>query len=183
MKNLLITSFLLSVLIAQAQTELIPYEVTDEISMKVPFSLKQEAATLQRTTSTTLANFVSDGRQSDLSINKSQLRWREADEELLSQFYKANILNIYDQVVMITEEIKEIKGRKFIVFEFSGQIMDEPNSFKEAKRRSDYTYIQYTIVEDGILIFRFTSSDRMKNSWQEAIRESMDSVNIKEGRK
>jgi len=151
--------------------------------MKVPLELKQEPPTLQRTTSTTLASFVSQDRRSDLSVNKSQLRWSEADEELLSQFYKANILNIYDQVDMIQEEIKAINGRKFIVFEFAGQVVDAPNAFKEAKRRSDYTYIQYAIVENGILIFRFTSSARMKNYWQSAIQEAMDSVEIIEGEK
>lgn len=166
-----------------AQVTLMPRELTDNLSMKVPLELSQEPPTLQRTTSTTLASFISRDRRSDLSINKSQLRWSEADEELLSQFYKANILNIYDQVDMMREGVKEINGRKFIVFEFTGQVVDEPNAFKTAKRRSDYTYIQYAIVEDGILIFRFTSSARTKNYWQSAIQEAMDSVAFKEGKR
>ena len=183
MKPLLFSILFFVGLLSFAQPMLTPREVTDEISMKVPLELNQEPPTLQRSTSTTLAMFISRDRRSDLSVNKSQLRWSEADEELLSQFYKANILNIYDQVDMIQEEIKEINGQKFIVFEFSGQVVDEPNAFKEAKRRSDYTYIQYAIVEDGILVFRFTTSGRLKNYWQEAIRKSMDSVEMKEGKK
>ncbi|MCP4457434.1 MAG: hypothetical protein GY816_05315 [Cytophagales bacterium] len=169
--------------LSQAQVALIPRELTDDISMKIPLELKQEPSILQRTTSTTLDLFMSQDRRSDLSVNKSQLRWIEADEELLSQFYKANILNIYDQVDMIQEEIKEVNGKKFIVFEFVGQVIDEPNAFKEAKRRSDYTYIQYLVVDDGILIFRFTTSSRLKNYWQEAIQKAMESVVIEESKK
>ena len=180
MKSLLFSALFFSLLFSQAQPVLIPREVTDDISMKVPLKLRQEPPTLQRSQSANLANFVSDDLRSDLSVNRSKLRWIQADEVLLSQFYKANILNIYDQVVMIQEEIRAINGRKFIIFEFSGQIVDEPNAFKAAKRRSDYTYIQYAIVSDGILIFRFTSSAQMTNHWKEAIREAMNSVEIEE---
>ena len=183
MKSLLFSILFFRLLVSISQPLLILRELADNITMNVPLELKQEPPTLQRTTSSMLAIFVSQDRRSDLSVNKSQLRWSEADEELLSQFYKANILNIYDQVDMIQEEIREINGRTFIVFEFSGQILDEPNAFIEAKRRSDYTYIQYLIVEDGILIFRFTSSNRQKNYWQSAIREAMDSVMIKDKKK
>lgn len=183
MKSLLFSTLFFSLLLSQAQPVLIPREVTDEISMKVPLKLKEEPPTLQRSQSTTLANFISDDRRSDLSVNRSELRWSQADEELLSQFYRANILNIYDRVDMIQEEIRAINGRKFIVFEFSGQIVDEPNAFKEAKRRSDYTYIQYAIVEDGILIFRFTSLAQLTNYWQESIRKAMDSVEIEEAKR
>jgi len=183
MKPILFSILVLIQLSSYAQLMLVPMKLTDEISMKIPSKLRQEPPTLQRTTSTTLAMFVSRDRRSDFTLNKSQLRWAEADEELLSQFYKANILNIYDQVDMITEEIKEINGRKFIIFEFSGTVIDEPNAFITAKKRSDYTYIQYSIVEDGILIFRFTSSVVMKNHWQEAINEAMNSVRVQEGKK
>ena len=183
MKSLFFSTLFFSLLFSQAQPVLIEREVTDEILMKIPLKLKQEPPTMQRSQSTTLANFVSDDRQSDLSVNRSELRWSQADEELLSQFYKANILNIYDQVEMIQEEIIAINGRKFIIFEFSGQVVDEPNAFKAAKRRSDYTYIQYAIVSDGILIFRFTSSSQMTNYWKESIREAMNSVEIKEAKR
>ena len=176
MKSLLFSILFFGLLVCRAQPVLIPRDVTNEISMKVPLQLKQEPPTFQRFQSTTLANFISADRRSDLSVNKSALRWSQADEELLSQFYKANILNIYDQVEMIQEEIRTINGRKFIIFEFSGQVVDEPNAFKEAKRRSDYTYIQYTIVSDGILVFRFTSTAQMTDYWQDSIRASMNSV-------
>lgn len=179
MKFLLFSILFFVGLLSSAQLALVPRKITDEFSMKVPLDLRQEPPTFQRTTSITLATFMSQDRKSDLSVSKSQLRWSEADGELLGQFYKANILNLYDHVNMIQEGIKEINGREFIVFEFSGQIVDEPNVFQKAKQRSDYTYIQYAIVEDGIVIFRFTTGSRLKNYWQEAIRKSMNSVEMK----
>lgn len=183
MKRFLFSISFFGLFISQGQPLLIQRKLTDDLLMHVPLELKQKPLTRQRTTSATLAIFMSQDRQSNLAINKSQLRWDEAEEELLSQFYKANILNMYDQVDMIQEGVKQINGRKFIVFEFSGQVVDEANPFKEIRKRLDYTYIQYTIVEDGILIFRFASSARLKNYWQATIGKAMDSVEIKEDKK
>jgi hypothetical protein len=160
----------------QAQPVLVDQLIVESFLLKVPQELKSQPPTMQRTTSPALAIFVSSDQQTDLSVNKSQLRWAAADASLLSQFYKANILNLYDQVDMINEGIREQDGKEFIYFEFLGQIIDEDNAFIAAKKRFDYTYIQYAIEADGVLIFRFTAPGFRKDYWQESVREIMESI-------
>jgi hypothetical protein len=167
----------------QAQPVVVDTEISETILMKVPQELKSYPPTIQRTTSPALAVFESNDHQTDLSVNKSQLRWAAADASLLSQFYKANILNLYDQVEMISEGIREQDGREFIYFEFTGQMIDEDNAFMAAKKRFDYTYIQYVIEADGVLIFRFTSPGFRKAYWQESVKEIMETVAFRNGKR
>jgi hypothetical protein len=164
----------------QGQPVLERTEVADQILIQVPVELKEQPPTIQRGTSPALAIYVSDDQQTDLTINKSSLRWSAADAVLLSQFYKANILNLYDQVDMIQEGIREMDGLQVIFFEYSGKILEEPNAFMEVKKRFDYTYIQYAIQEDGVLIFRLSTPGMLQRYWQNAAREIMENVQIKE---
>lgn len=183
MKKYLTLLFLLSAAISFAQPQLITQEINDEISMLVPVELNRANPTMQRSTSPTLAMFITSDGKTDLAVNYAQLRWGEADPNLLSQFYKANILNLYDQVNMVDEGIREINGRAYIYFEFSGNIIDEPNAFSAEKKSSDYTYIMYTIQDNGILIFRFTSPARRMNYWRRPMAEVMKSIAFSQGKK
>jgi hypothetical protein len=169
--------------LANAQSSppvLTPQVIADRIILNVPAELKEQPPTMQRGTSPALGIFVSTDQLTDLTVNKSSLRWSAADAVLLSQFYKANILNLYDQVDMIQEGIREVDGRQVIYFEYTGQIVDEPNAFVEAKKRFDYTYIQYVIEDDGVLIFRLSAPGIRQRYWQNAAREIMENVQIKE---
>lgn len=182
MKNLVFL-FLVVCSRLHAQPVLSDTQISETVLMKVPQELKSQPPTIQRTTSPALAVYVSTDQQTDLSVNKSQLRWAAADASLLSQFYKANILNLYDQVEMISEGIRNQGDKEFIYFEFSGQIIEEDNAFMAAKKRFDYTYIQYVIENDGVLIFRFTSPGARKSYWQAAVHEIMESVSLKPEKK
>lgn len=155
-------------------------EISDDIEMLVPSELTRSPISLQRTTSPALALFNSRDGQVDLGVNIAQLRWGASDLELLSQFYKANILNLYDEVHMHEEGLKDINGRPFIVFEFSGQLVDQANAFSERRVQTDYTYIMYHVRSDGVLIFRFTSPERQRRYWQKSVRELMESVSFSE---
>lgn len=167
----------------QAQPVLVDQLITETILLKVPQELTLQQPTMQRNTSPALAIFESSDHQTDLSVNKSQLSWAASDAALLSQFYKANILNLYDQVEMFSEGIREQDGKEFIYFEFAGQIIEEDNAFMAAKKRFDYTYIQYLIQDDGVLIFRFTSPGFKKAYWQESVGEIMGSIAFKPSKK
>lgn len=183
MKAVLSTLLFISCILAWSQPRLQKAEIAEGISMLVPEELRRTPPTMQRSTSPALAIFNSRDGQTDLGVNQAQLRWGASDVNLLSQFYKANILNLYDNVTMHDEGIKEIGGRQFITFEFTGTIVDEENAFSSSRKKSDYTYIMYTINESGVLIFRFTSPARRRSYWQKSVREIMSSVEFKEGRK
>lgn len=169
--------------ISYAQPKLTTQQITDEISMLVPDELTRTPQAIQRTTSPALAVFNSRDGQVDLGINMAQLRWSANDIDLLSQFYKANILNLYDEVQMHQEGIQEINGRKYIVFEFSGILVDQPTAFSERKQQNDYTYIMYQVNADGVLIFRFTCPQNMMRYWKAPVQEIMQSVAFKESKK
>jgi hypothetical protein len=159
-----------------AQHFLVMKEITKEISMGVPFELKPEPASRLRTTSETLALFMTGDFKTDLSVTKFKQQWSHSDEELLYQFYKANILNLHDHVQMHEEGFREVNGKRFLVFEFTGTIVDKSNTFKEAKKVSAYNYVMYAIEGDGILAFRFTCPADRQSYWQKIVRESMASV-------
>ena len=183
MKNFLLVLFLFSAGVTVGQPQLQEQKIADNISMLVPNELRLSSPTIQRTTSPALAIYLSSDGQTELTLNISQLRWTEADMELLSQFYKANILNLYDQVDLVQEGIESINDRDFIVFEFSGAIVDEANAFSGSSQRSDYTYILYTIVPEGVLIFRFTCPIGRMNYWKNAVSEMMKSITFSSGRR
>lgn len=183
MKNYLTFLFGMMALGLFGQAQLEMQRIDEQISMLVPSSLKRVAPTMQRTTSPALATFITTDGRVDLGVNYAQLRWGEADSKLLSQFYKANILNLYDQVNMLSEGIQEINGREYIYFEFAGEIVDEPNAFSTARKQSDYTYIMYSIENDGVLIFRFTSPIQQMNQWRKPVAEVMQSITFSKKRK
>lgn len=178
MKKLVLLFFVVSIRL-NAQPVLVDQLIDETILFKVPQEMKAQPPTIQRTTSPALAIYTTPDQQTDLTINKSQLRWGMADASLLSQFYKANILNLYDQVEMISEGIREQDGNEYIYFEYVGQIVDEPNAFAAVKKTNDYTYIQYLIQEDGILIFRFTCPNFRRNYWQNSVHEIMENIEFK----
>ena len=180
-----IFTLLLSLLSLQSigQIRLVEEEIVEGISMLVPIELSRTPQSNQRATSLSLAVFNSQDGRTDLGINKAQLKWSNTDIELLSRFYKANILNLYDHVTMHDEGIKEINGNKFIIFELSGTFVDEGNAFSGSKQNSDYTYLMYSVRKDGILIFRLTCPLNRRRYWQKTTREIMNSVTITEGKK
>lgn len=183
MKGILST-FLLALWIASwSQPVLEEVGINEEISMLVPNELQRTPPVLQRSTSLALATFNSRDGDIDLGINQAQLRWGASDLSLLSQFYKANILNLYDNVSMHDEGIKEIDGKQFIVFEFTGTFVDEANAFSATKQKSDYTYIMYTVNDSGVLVFRFTAPARTRSYWQRTVREIMGSISFNQKRK
>ncbi len=180
MRNFLLLYLAILVVGGYAQSPLSSKQLTDRITMKVPGELRNVAPTMQRNTSPTLAMFVSRDGETELALNKSQLRWSSSDIQLLQQFYKANILNLYDQVNMIDEGIREISGRQFIYFEYTAEIHSRPNAFKRQTRQSSYNFIQYTVDNDGVLIFRFNCKINRQPYWQDVIRKSMKSIEFVE---
>lgn len=183
MKPFFYLFFLVTCLAGIGQPRLVKHEITEAISLLVPENLQRTPPVLQRSTSETLANFNSRDGQADLGINQAQLKWASDDLDLLNQFYKANILNLYDEVKMHEEGIKTIDGKKFLVFEFSGTLLDEGNAFAAPTSKSDYTYIMYHVNASGVLIFRFTSPMKQRSTWQKSVKEMMESVTIKTPKK
>ncbi|MEQ9423441.1 MAG: hypothetical protein RJQ09_03405 [Cyclobacteriaceae bacterium] len=155
----------------------------DEISLKVPesfFSVPEEEMRYRNINfRRPIALYTDANGDFDLTINQNPSRWRETDIEILKDFYKSNILSLYDDVVFTKEEVAEIRGRKYAVFEFISTTAGDESSFRNKGSVRKYTYIQYTVYNGTTLIFNFTSSARAKNQWSSVVPEIMESVALK----
>ena len=168
-------------LLSKAQIPLERKKVTDEISMKVPsnFISMTEGERNQRYISyrTPVAMYTNIERTVDLGINITGSTWETGDLKILKDFYKSNILSLYTEVDFIQEEIRNIGQKEYIVFEFQSRVYEE-NSFKN-QVISKYTYIQYTLHQDKILLFHFTAPKQLRSKWQTSVAEMMESIRIK----
>ncbi len=166
-----------------AQVALERLKITKEISMKVPvdFINMTQAERVNKYVSSRapIAMFTSSDRNVDLGINENSSAWPGDDLTILQSFFKANIANLFTEVKFIQEEIREIGDRKFIVFEFVSKITDEQTTFGGNTSISKYTYIQYTLRNEKVLLFNFTCPGRQRATWQEAAKEMMESIRIK----
>lgn len=168
---------------ATAQISVTRQKVTKDISMEVPESFipmsQSELIGKYVSSRTPIAMYTSEDRNIDLGINETSSAWAGDDLPILQAFYKANIANLFTEVEFLQEEIREIGGRPFIVFEFISKITDEGSTFGGNSSISKYTYIQYTLRNNKVLLFNFTCPLRARPQWQETAQRMMESVRIK----
>lgn len=182
--QLFLTLFLsLMCFLPQAQPKLERVKVNKSISLKAPTSFiplsEGELAGRFVTARTPIAMYTSDDLTMELGVNATSNRWPEGDLEIIQSFYKASIANLFTEVKFIQEDIREIDGRKFIAFEFVSKVSDDGNTFGGVGTISKYTFIQYTIVDERVLLFNFTCPSRKRQEWQPVAREIMASIKIK----
>ena len=126
-----------------------------------------------------LAGYTTIDRRVDLVINVNATPWMDQDIQLLQEFYRNNILNLFDDVDFIQEGIKQINGREYAVFEFISTVKGDPNSFKNRAAVVDYTYVQYTIKDQKAYVFTFHCGAHMKDRWQNTATAIMSSPQFK----
>lgn len=123
-----------------------------------------------------LAGFTSEDRSTDLVVNKSKTPWSNQDMDLLKDFYENNIRNLFDEVVFQTNQLQEINGRDYAVFEFTSTVKGDPNSLRNKAPVHDYRYVLYTVEDFEVYIFTFYCPARLKNYWQATAREIMSNI-------
>jgi hypothetical protein len=125
-----------------------------------------------------VAAYTDYSKEIDLGINIAYSRWNQEDLEIMKSFYKSNIMGLYNEVQFITENIQEINGRDFVVFEFVGSVIDtEGTSFVEGAINK-FIRIQYTIVQGKTVLFNFSCPERVKEKWIPVVSQIMESVKI-----
>lgn len=127
-----------------------------------------------------IAMYTTQDRLTDFGINSNSSPWQGDDLELLRSFYRSNIGNLFTEVNFLQEGIREINGRKFIVFEFVGKVMDESDVLGQTSLVSKYIYIQYTFFQDRILLFNFSTPSRAQSQWQATVKQMMESIQIRD---
>lgn len=184
MSKLLI--FLLFIpLIAPGQEKLVKTKVSEEITVSLPknFYPMSENDMAQRYPSVRkpIGAYTNDARMVDFSVNISATQWRERDVEIAKEFFKASLVNLYDRINFLQEDIKTINKKRFIVFEFESRIEGDQLSLDKKDPIRKYTYIQYLIMNGKTLVFSFNSPVQLKDQWQPIVPDIMNSVKVKSG--
>ena len=166
----------------EAQGKLLKTKVNDDITMLLPqeFTSMSDGERIDKFVSsrTPLAIYTSQDRTVDFAINTNIMPWVDGDEEKLRSFYKGTYETLFDEVKYFQDTVKEINGKKFIVFEFESSLADE-NAFSGTKKESYYSYIQYTSYKNQVLLFNFGCKPRQMREWQPVAGEMMESVRVK----
>jgi hypothetical protein len=163
--------------------KLVKTKVNDSIVLLIPEDFRpmtnDEIADRYFTTKRPMALFTGPNSLVDLGVNQSVTQWQEKDLEIMKSFQKSNIYNLYDNIEMISEGIREINGRNNAYFEFVSSVKEEENVFVKKGAINKYTYIQYTIVNGHSLVFNFTCPATIKAKWQPTVNEIMNSIAVK----
>ena len=157
-------------------------KVSDSITMLLPQDFipmsQQEINTKYVSAKPPVAAYTDYSREVDFGVNIAYSQWNPDDLEIMKSFYKSNIMGFYSEVQFITEDIIEINGRNFVVFEFLGNVIDEEGTTLNQGSISKFVRIQYAIVQGKTVLFNFSCSGRLKDHWAPLSKEMMESVKI-----
>lgn len=165
------------------QGKLSKVKVGENITMKIPedFFPMSEDDIQQRISShrKSLALYTDYQRVIELGVNRSFTKWEQEDLELLKDFYKSSLLEIYDEVEFYKEGVYQINKQTFVVFEFRSLIKGDSTTPGMYNSISKYTYLMYTIYEGDTYVFNFICPFRLKDDWSRTADEIMTSVSFK----
>ena len=164
------------------QMKYVKTKVNDAISLLLPseFSLMSQADlnTKYASLKAPIAAYTDFSRSVDLGVNVAFSRWNAEDLEIMKSFYKSNIMGLYNEVQFIKEEIENINGKDFAVFEFVSSVYNEEGTNLNKSTISKYVRIQYTIVKGKTVLFNFSCPARQKDKWAPIAKEILESVKI-----
>lgn len=125
-----------------------------------------------------IAAYTNDQRLVDFNINLSASQWRPSDIELAKSFIKASIHNMFDEVKVLQEDIREINGHNYIVFELETKIEGDSKSFSNTQAVRKYSYLQYLLINGKMIVFSFHSPIKLKDRWESVAPEVMNSIKV-----
>jgi hypothetical protein len=122
MKNLLIACCSIFLLSA-AEPKLITQKMVDGISAGMPKDFvpmsDDDIANKYPSTKKPVAMFTNLDRTVDFGLNISKSRWGGADLNLLKDIFHATIVQSYDSVTFMKEDVITINGRPYVRYEFN----------------------------------------------------------------
>jgi hypothetical protein len=122
--------------------------------------------------------WTNDQRLVDISIKVSATQWQYSDTPMAKDFFKASVINLYDKVEFMKEQVEEINGKNFIVLEFDSRIEGE-ESLENRQAIRMYNYVMYLIQGGQTYVFSFQAPTRYKENWQQTADTFMHSVKVK----
>ena len=127
-----------------------------------------------------LAAYTDPNQQVAFGLNVSNTRWQPGDLPMLKDFYRASLLELYDEVKFLTETVQEVNGQPFAIFEFVSVVRPDEDeiSFANQKPIRRYTYVQYTVYQQKTWVFDFSVPAQDQATWQPVTRHLMESVGM-----
>jgi hypothetical protein len=179
----ILLGLLFSFHVGMGQHKFVKTKVSEDVRMMLPETLfpmtDEEIASKYLSSRKPMATFASMDKAADFALNSSTASWAGNDMEMMKKFYKSTIANLHTDVQFITEEVRNINNRDFLVFEFIARVSDEGNTVRGPQHLEKYNYIQYTVVNGRALIFNFSCPAKQKDKWRESAETMMNSVKIK----
>ena len=176
---ILIVAFFIKTGFAQ---QLIDTKIKDRINLKLPTEFvlipENELNTNFSSSQKPLAAYTNADGKVKFSISISNNQFSGSDLNVLKDMYKSTINSLFDKTDFLQEKIISIKKRNYIVFEFASEVKpDKGSNYKNSLRT--YSYIQYVLVKENLLVFNFTCPETYKEEWQPIVKEMMSSIRIK----
>ena len=169
-------------MILRAQESYIRQKISPDISMKIAdyFQIMPPQKLLDRYASSRIpiAMFTTLDGRADLGINQTATQWGPNDIDMLLDFYRASIANLYSQIDFIQCKITRVNDRQFIVFEFLGEVVDQ-SLLGGVSSIKKYNYIQYALYKGKVLLFNFNCAAKDHQKWQSVASEMMSSIRLK----
>ena len=125
-----------------------------------------------------VAAYTNEERMVDFSINQSATQWKDTDIEMAKGFIKASISHMFDKVKVHQEDIREINGHKFIIFELETRIDGDRMALETTPPAVKYSYLQYLIKNGKMYVFSFHAPLRYIDQWQPIASEVMNSIKV-----
>jgi hypothetical protein len=177
---------LMLTLSASAQkAKLVKTKVHDAITVSVPANFvpvgEQEMASKYVSSRKPIALYTDPSKQTDFSVNLSTTQWQHFDLPLVKDFYKASLATLYSDMQWIKEEIQEIRGVNFAVFEYVGTVADEEqeNTLRKSKPMQVYTHLAYGLVNGKVVVFTFTAPGNQQQQWAPVAEAMIESIRLK----
>jgi hypothetical protein len=163
--------------------DLVKTQVTENIQLGIPKAFQPMTEVLMEerylTARKPIAAYTNDRQTVDFTVSTSNTRWQPSDLPILKDFYKASLLELYDEVSFSREEVQEINGKNFVIFEFSSIVRPEENALNPQQPIRKYTRIQYTVYNGKTLVFNFSCPQSQQQQWENTAGEMMQSIQIK----
>lgn len=163
--------------------DLVKKQITEHIALSIPkaFEAMTEEMMNERylTARKPIAAYTNDKRTVDFTVSTSNTRWQASDLPILKDFFKASLMELYDEVSFVKEEVQEIHGKNFVVFEFSSVVRPEENALNPQQSIRKYTRIQYTVYDGKTLVFNFSCPQSQQPQWESTAEVMMQSILIK----
>jgi hypothetical protein len=189
MKNILFICFAF-LLISAGEPKLKVQKIVDGITVGMPKNYIQmsddDIANKYPSTKKPVAMYTNIDRTVDFGLNISKSRWGGLDMTILKDVFRATIVDSYDTVMFIQEDIVNINGRPYVRYEYNS-LFDNTQGYHYllisilAKTNNEAEVDKEKLAPDNanhLLIFNFYCAKAFQTANQPIARAMMETLHV-----